>query len=364
MATGPTNYKFYKNGTLVDFFDIFEPQTNSVITNYRISSGTDLGNLFMSGNSGIITGYRNANQQDLGNLFQRKIPFTTTGASITGLTSSYYYAIFLNNGNVYPKSNASGLTFICVGGGGGGGGAKGGRTNGGGGGGGAFLYSATNVNYNIVVGLGGAGGLAGSTGGTGLESRVDYASGGFLIKSTGGIGGTDNGPGNGGNVYLNNSSSPQYIDGTLITGGRGGDSNDNFGFAYDSTYYLAYLDLPGRKLAVPDELIAMDPNTTYIAYYYGGGGGGGKLASDTESVAGGQGGGNNVITPSIPSYNIGWGGAPGLASSTGVPSDGYPGNGYGSGGGAGGNGPNQFRYAGGAGRQGIVIAYALLPPLP
>ena len=381
MATGPTGFKFNYNGSIVDFFDIFEPGNSGFTTGYTIGNEKDLGQLFMasgtSGNSGITTGYKYpsnpSTMADLGSIFQRKLAFLTDGAYYFGITASYQYAIFaspmyanIGSTNTAPGTSITGATltpkysttlyFVCVGGGGGGGGAKGNQSNGGGGGGGLYLnYTDAQVGsgtYYINVGKGGAGGAPADDGFDGEPSQVSLNNSGFIIKCTGGIKGTTGGGGTGGLAYINNSSN--WIEG--ITGGFGGDpSESGAGNGQPSSYNSGgtrYLDIPQEVL---------DASPAYISKWYSGGAGGGKRTNnDSSNFSGGQGGG--TVYNATSSTNTGSAGQGGKIDQP--ASDGFPGNGYGSGGGGGGNTSGQTRKAGGPGAQGIVVAYALLPPLP
>jgi hypothetical protein len=335
-----------------DLIDIFETGNSGIDTNFISSAyNKDLGNIFMAGNSGIVTNYKTGTGSDLGSIFRGKIkyPFSTTGAYITGTTSSYYYAIFVS-----PLYNSSGtnkapggpvagtvtpdptifpneLNFICVGGGGGGGGA---------------YYSTTtdtSTTYNIYVGAGGIGGPPTDPGQPGGTSEIIKQTGGVsFIRCTGGIQGDGGSAGAGGVVYLYGIQQS-----AVINGGLGGDGTRNGGLG-ESSYYNIY----GNVLGVDPQITSAQP--AYASTCYSGGGGGSKTStSDSKNVAGGQGGGTVSATP-----NTGLGGAGGL---TDVPTtDGFPGNGYGSGGGAGGNESDGTRRPGGPGAQGIVICYAYL----
>jgi hypothetical protein len=360
MATGPTGFLFKKDGVFVDFYNVFQPENNDIVTGYK-SGSTDLGNLFMTGDSGIVTGYK-SDGIDLGNLFINTLPFTATGASITGITSSYYYAIFTGAGTVIPNTSTSNLYFVCVGGGGGGGGAQGGTTCGGGGGAGVYLISTSDMttDYLISIGTGGAGGPPGGSGGTGgLSQVIKNGTNTFIVKSDGGMGGTDDTRGNGGQSYINNNITPVTgYNGVIITGGAGGDAGD---IAISNGEPCYFNEKGSFTLDVPPELINIDTNSGYISNYYSGGGGGGKGTKDGSNYTGGQGGGTSTDTGSSPYYtNTGLGGVCGEINQE--PTSGSPGNGYGSGGGAGGRGSGGTAFAGGAGKQGIIICYSLLTP--
>jgi hypothetical protein len=105
------------------------------------------------------------------------------------------------------------------------------------------------------------------------------------------------------------------------------------------------------SLGVDSQLTGAQPSK--ISNLYSGGGGGGGPGNTGKSFEGGQGGGTlNVVNP-----NTGVGGVNGFEAN---PTVGQPGNGYGSGGGGGGRGGGGSEFAGGPGKQGIVICYALL----
>ena len=294
-----------------------------------------LGNGFPGGNGLVTIWFRYSSAPPT------TYPFDTVGASVVGTTidGSYHYAIFLTNGQIIPKAvdYNDGLSFIVVGGGGGGGGSESGSSDGGGGGGGVYLYKpAVRTNYFAIVGAGGAGGAAGGGGGgTGGISQVTSTTT-LFVKCSGGVGGNGQSRGIGGSVFIDDSLSPI----ANITGGDGGDESDGKDCTYNG--------ITENKLNIPSSLTAI---TEYISYYYSGGGGGSKSQDENSNWSGGQGGGSTITYP-----NTGVGGARGKKDD--LNSAGYPGNGYGSGGGAGGSSSGGTRYAGGAGKQGIVVVFA------
>lgn len=337
MATGPTGFLFKKDGVFVDFYNVFQPGNDNIVTGYK-SGSTDLGNLFMKGDSGIVTGYK-SDGTDLGNLFINTLPFTTTGATTlvtTSITNSNYcYAIFTGTGTVIPKTRLGTLYIICVGGGGAGGWARSGISCGGGGGGGVDyntpLLSTIDTTLTVSVGQGGiATQSVPSNGGT---SNLSYTSGtsSVSVSVTGGTGGTSDARGNGG-TYINSSGA------TIINGGNGGDRENGFNWGQ-----VENPSVPGQLINIPVPTAL----TGIITSAYSGGGAGGK--GDGEStVVGGCGGGNGL------------GGI--RASSTYTEYVGQDGVAYGGGGGGGGwlGGSSGTPYIGGDGANGVVIVYSLV----
>ena len=331
MATGPTNFKFNYNGTLVDFYDVFEAGNSEINTGFKIANGTDLGNLFASGHSGITTNYRNSLGQDLGTLFLSKLPFTTTGATTLVTTNTTYpnycYAIFTGNGTVTTKTTSGTLYSICVGGGGAGGWSYVGTSPGGGGGGGVEIKEiplssySINTTFDVAVGAGGQATYGSLR--SGVESSLKNGST-FISRVSGGTGGNDTKAGPAGGYYNTDGQE-------IANGGAGGDKTPGF----NSDSYSTPFNIPP----------ALDP---YIASSYCGGGGGGKGDSDETPIYGGGGG------------NYGLGGAR-PASSSYNNYNGQAGQSYGAGGGAAGfKNIIEFVYIGGNGAAGVVIVYAAL----
>jgi hypothetical protein len=382
-ATGSTGYKFMHNGSLKDFYEVFRPGNAGITTGFTVANGTDLVTLFEGGDDSITTGYKNLLNTDLGRLFAQVTPFIATNATITGSAYPYYYAIFTDTsvtGIIRPSSNYNypanfKLNFICVGGGGGGGGSNLGVSCGGGGGGGVHIinidYDNASVNYRVTVGEGGSGGPATISGSPGGYSEIAYRYidgfnfTKFIVRCTGGGQGTTSAAGSGGVVYLNDNTNTPIAEGN---GGNGGDETNGTNCYYhantlaDSGTNVNIITPPpptpndSVELKVGQQLI--DANPTYISNYYSGGGGGSKGNNNMFTYSPGQGGGTlGGVSPTLT--NTGFGGARG---NEGNPADniwsGRPGNGYGSGGGAGGYKSDGTRYAGGAGKQGIVIAFS------
>lgn len=345
--TTPTGYTFTFNGETKDFSEMFESQMlNSLsLSEYNVN-GVPLGTQFRGGNGGFNTGY-NINNVDLGGLLEAKLPFTSSGHTVFGTTDNYTYAIFTdvnNSGVVNPRYYDASypVRFIVVGGGGGGGRAVGGISNGGGGGGGVYLFEQTsdmfNKNMIITVGRGGAASTADNqTGGTGEPSIVNV-DGINWFQSDGGNGGSNTAGGDGGKSiryglleYYNTSH-----------GGDGGDQSDG-----GNAYYFE----GGPSLNVPTEIVSAQKS--YISNYYSGGGGGSKGSQDDYNWPGGRGGSDHSKGNT---FGNGLGGTRGILDDP--PSVGSDGEYWGAGGGAGGSSSGGTRYNGGAGVQGIVIAYA------
>ena len=332
MATNNTGFTFYNNDTLVDFFNVFQPEDNDndIRTGFKISDGTDIGNLFASGNSNIVTDYKDPSGIDLGSLFLPKLPFSASGASQKGVTDStdqnYYYAIFNNNGTVVTNKNSGTLYSICVGGGGAGGWSTHGISPGGGGGGGVdqkeTLLSDYSIDttFNVTVGRGGI--AARDTVDNGEESSFKQGNT-FISRVSGGFGGTDTGWGSGGGYYhpANNNT-------VIKNGGDGGDR----GNGYNSTSYSQPLDIPSALNDI-------------IQTSYSGGGGGGK-GNDMDPEYGGGGGKKGeggLKSGAVGSYN----GEAGIS--------------YGDGGGSAGvKHVLDWAYIGGNGGNGVVIVYSPL----
>jgi len=231
-------------------------------------------------------------------------PFIITSGNPTIDYSNNYYTItFLDNGGItflLPLTNADNdFNALVVGGGGGGNASNSNFINGGGGGaGGEVVYSSIdviyqNINYNIVVGQGGAPTNNGNF--SSFSTVVAYGgnTGTAASNSIGGNGGVGiKGGGSGGNggtsVGIINATDGQ--NGTLVT-------------------------------------------INSIPTYYGGGGGGGSYDGQPSSAVGGLGGG----------------GGGGFNSNIGTPNTG--------GGGGGGNGNGNSLRVGGPGGSGIVILY-------
>lgn len=358
MATGPTNFKFYKDGILVDFYDVFQPQNNSNITGYKISSGADLGTLFRSGNSGYITGYKNGNGVDLGSIFEKKLPFTVTYSTIYDVTTTpdilgyrYCYAIFADTTTAVKSATlqqSTTLYIACVGGGGGGGSSSDTQSNGGGGGGGVYQIirsQGPGSYYRFEIGGGGAGGSTsldgrGGTGGTTTcyETIIGFEN--IAVTCYGGTGGHPGGSGSGGDIYTESG-------GTFSSGSYGGDQ------ANGQNCYYSTVEV--NSLIFPQTII--DDQPSYVSPWYSGGGGGSKDPANDDSWTGG--GGGQAYSSGTGAAGTGVGGLRGTKNPpSGSTFNGQNGQGYGSGGGAGGFQKISTNYNGGAGRQGIVVIYA------
>jgi hypothetical protein len=339
-----TGFKFYRDGILVDFADIFEPGNSGTTTGFK-SGTTDLGILFKGGNSGYTTNYKNSIGQDLGSLFQRKEPFIASGTSTLVTNSSthpnYCYAIFTGNGSITTKKTSGTLHIICVGGGGAGGTSKSGHSCGGGGGGGVH-YVTQSLNMpldtvlNVVVGNGGIAIFDFDQVRPGSESYVAFAPGfQYICRCTGGGGGNYTSAGAGGGYY----NDPNDTSTIKLNGGNGGDKGNGINWSQvqnpQNPLQLINIPIPAALNGIPG-----------ITSAYSGGGAGGK-GDSSGAIIGGGGGGNGIggTRPATSPYSS-YVGQNGLA--------------YGGGGGGGGFYGISNINAGGNGANGIVIVYAEL----
>jgi hypothetical protein len=276
--------------------------------------------------------------------------FTVTGGSYTSYNEyfpnypegRYIYFQLLGSGDISFKQNLTTyFTVIGGGGGGGGGGLDSGSAGyvvaGGGGGAGAsgkisFLTS-NNVPYSYEVGPGGNGGGGDNQGSPGNDSSVTFSTTEKIV-AIGGDGGNGwangNGGGDGGTLTIQGVN-------TIINGTSG---NGGHGFRGDGVWG----PVPNPSLAFPGTgnnpiSIEIYPG---ISELVGGGGAGGY------TYGGGGGNGNGGAVD---------GGSPA------PPYAGVSGIAYGGGGGGGATDSTTSTY-GGAGKEGAIFVYILLPPLP
>lgn len=233
-------------------------------------------------------------------------PFTITSGNPTiDYNNNYYTITFLDNGSIkflLPLTNAENdFNVLVVGGGGGGNASDNTFTNGGGGGaGGEVVYTSVyniyqNINYNIVVGQGGA-----------PNNNGDFSSFSTIVAYGGSMG----------------TSATNIVGGSGGIGINGGGSGGNGGTSVRTMSIHAMDGYNGTLVTINS-----------ISNYYGGGGGGGSYDGQPSSALGGLGGG----------------GGGGFNSNIGTPNTG--------GGGGGGNGDGNSLRVGGPGGSGIVILY-------
>jgi hypothetical protein len=371
----------YKDSNGTDFDDLFQPIGTATATTTGYKYGPqelDVGSRYLKGSAGKVYGTNIGYQfnnggtyTDLGQYFEKKLPFTVTGATVTGTTtttstetSRYQYAVFASTGtdigNITMQLNKT-LYWCLVGGGGGGGRGTTDRAPGGGGGGGVLYYADTTpVSGNWFTISVGAGAVGGNESNNDTPNRVGGSSTVYkrtivtssitteILKATGGSCGTWASRGAAGLGYYDSTL------GDYTAGGNGGTRYDyELDTGIDATSSNRYYISDADQRAVPVPATVESAETSYIAKYYSGGGGGSKGRASGYNWSGGSGGGKGTGT--IPN---GLGGANGTIDTS--PTVGGNGKWYGGGGGAGGGGSGGADFDGGAGHQGIVFVWAVI----
>ena len=329
----PVNsFNIYENGQFIA--NVPYPSTS-----YNVS--IDCGNNYF-----YVTSVSGVNESGPSNYVNAYKPssFSATGGYDTSYNPSteFYTVTFNSSGTIQFSCCTDPITFILVGGGGGG--AGGSNTpnsiKGGAGAGGAqtnyftTMSYTNNINYNIVVGLGGLGGpqVAGSIGQTGSSSFIYFDTTYTALGGQGGQasqGGNGGGQNNGGTIseppsYSNGNGGNGTSNGVLYNGGGGGGGCDGSGNGSGT--------LPANKGTVAGGGgggSSFNTTTGSFNIAQGGKGGAGFTGGLGGSLYGGPGGISNGSN-GISATGIGGGGGGGSGGQ----------NNDGSGGGIGGNGGN------------------------
>ena len=329
----PVNsFNIYENGQFIA--NVPYPSTS-----YNVS--IDCGNNYF-----YVTSVSGVNESGPSNYVNAYKPssFSATGGYDTSYNPSteFYTVTFNSSGTIQFSCCSDPITFILVGGGGGGAGGSNNPNSikGGAGAGGAQTNNFTttsytnNINYNIVVGLGGLGGpqVAGSIGQTGSSSFIYFDTTYTALGGQGGQasqGGNGGGQNNGGTIseppsYSNGNGGNGTSNGVLYNGGGGGGGSDG---SLNGTGTL-----PANKNSVAGGGgggSAFNTTTGLFNIAGGGKGGVGFTGGLGGSLYGGPGGISNGSN-GISATGIGGGGGGGSGGQ----------NNDGSGGGIGGNGGN------------------------
>ncbi len=299
-----TGYKTTETGySNTDLVDIFQPTTSgTIITNYLLESGADIGTIFApytSGTKANLTGYNVGSNSDLADIFQIKFSYEQTGGIVTNgtINSEYYNTIITfnsgSNGTFTVLSSPLTINYFIVGAGGSGGGCYGntapnfGNGAGGGGGGGGIAQGTftpvNNVSYTITPAPSNSTTQKGTEGATGSISSINGDT--INIIANGGSGGKPGQQivsGSGGNSANNYTGGTGSDGNNYYAGGGGGNAGNGGNGGYEQ---------PGVG----------GPGTTFnsIVYAIGGGGGVGAQSingntGESWGCGGGGGGFNNT----------------------------------------------------------------------